>query len=101
MQGTKHTKHTMNTPNTPDTPSMNPRLQAVLTIARVRGYKEVSERQMALIHELLPIQELSPSDIVNEVLDAPKERLSRTAKAARTTLAGGLSKLAKALEPQS
>jgi len=84
-----------------ETPSMNPRLKAVLTIARVRGYKEVSERQMTLIHELLPIQELSPSNIVDEVLDAPAERTARTIKAVRSHASNGLSKLSKILEPQS
>jgi hypothetical protein len=86
--------------NTETTPPMNSRLRAVLTLAKIRGYKEVSERQMAVIHELLPIQELTPTNIVNEVLDAPAERVSRTVTAGRKHLSNALSCLSKALNPK-
>lgn len=79
-------------------PETNPRLQAVRTIAKVRGHKEISERQQLLINELLPITELSPSDIVNEVLDAPAERTARAIKAARNHGSNLLTKLGAVLK---
>lgn len=81
-----------------NTPETSPRLQAVRTIAKVRGYKEISERQLALVHELLPITELTPTDIVNEVLDAPAERTARTLKAVRNHGSNILTKLGQILK---
>lgn len=86
--------------NTEPTPPMNSRLRAVLTLAKVRGYKEVSERQMELIHELLPLQELTPTNIVDEVLDAPAERLTRSITAGRKHASNALAKLSKVLSPE-
>jgi len=79
-------------------PETSPRLQAVRTIAKVRGYKELSEKQMADIHELLPCSELTAAQIADIILDAPAERTARTVKAVRNHGSNILTKLGQALK---
>lgn len=72
----------------------SPKLKAALTLIKVRGYKELKEEQITLLRELLSLDELTVTEAVNEVLDAPKERMERAINASRSIAAKGLTRLA-------
>jgi hypothetical protein len=72
----------------------SPKLKAAITLAKIRGYKELREEQVTLLRELLSLDELTVTEAVNEVLDAPKERIERTINASRSIAAKGLTRLA-------
>lgn len=78
----------------------NTKYQAIKALARVRGIKEFSTEELAHLNDLCEIQELSPRDILNEVLDSPKHRTERTIKTVRSTASNMFTKLGEALRPE-
>jgi hypothetical protein len=75
----------------------SPKLKAAITLAKVRGYKELREDQMALLRELLSLDQISVTEALNEVLDAPQERFNRTVKNTRKHASNALFRLASIL----
>lgn len=69
---------------------------AVRKLAEVRGIKEFSTLQKGAIIELCEI-DLSPREILDEVMNAPKERAARAVKSTRKLLSSTLNKLSKAI----
>jgi|19_taG_2_1085344.scaffolds.fasta_scaffold00262_20 uncharacterized protein YktB (UPF0637 family) len=64
--------------------TQNPKVTAALTVLRTRGYKELNELQIKVVHDLALIEEISAIDIANEVEGSPAERTARTVKAVRS-----------------
>ena len=79
----------------------SPRLNSALAIAKVRGFETLTTKQMEQLNTLLMIQEITVTEALNEVLDAPKRRISRSAKSARAELANGLTYLANCIRPNN
>ena len=75
----------------------SPKLKAAMTLVKIRGYKELREEQVTILRELLSLDELTVTEAVNEVLDAPKERIERTIHASRNIAAKGLTRHATIL----
>jgi hypothetical protein len=69
-------------------------------LAKVRGHKILSNHQIATMHRLAQLPNLSVVDIVNELESAPEERLKESVVAARKLLSLSLSKLSTALSPK-
>jgi hypothetical protein len=78
---------------------INKKYEAVKAIAKIRGIKEFTDEQKQKIINLCEY-ELTPTEIINEVLDAPKERLERGIKAARAQGSKVLSTLSAILKPE-
>ena len=72
---------------------------AVRALSKVRGIKEFREEQKETIQALCCIEELSPKDILDEVMDAPQERMDRTVTAIRTQGSRFFSTIAAVLKP--
>ena len=79
----------------------NPKLSAVKTLLRTRGYKELNEEQMKNIHDLLLTEELSVVEIVNEIENSPAERTARTIKAVRSKTSSVFQALSDIAKPSS
>jgi len=78
---------------------INNKYLAVKALAKVRGIKQFSDENKQKILTLCGF-ELTPTEILNEVLEAPKERLQRGVKAARTQGSKVLTTLASILKPE-
>jgi|DEB0MinimDraft_6_1074348.scaffolds.fasta_scaffold07343_3 hypothetical protein len=75
------------------------KFEDVKTLARVRGIKEFSPKEMNLIIELCSINSLDPKTILDEVTDAPKYRTERAVKSTRSTISNIFAKLSEAIKP--
>jgi len=78
---------------------INNKYSAVKALAKIRGIKQFSDEHKEKILTLCGY-ELTPTEILNEVLEAPKERLQRGIKAARAQGSKVLSTLSAILKPK-
>ena len=76
----------------------NSKYNAALKLAELRSYQELRVDQLALLEELTEIPELTVSEALNAVMNAPQERLNRTLKILRKKASSSLFALAKYLE---
>ena len=77
------------------------KFDACLVIAKVRGYKKLSEKQTQDLTELCLVEELNAPQCVDAVLNAPAERTARGIKTVRQQLGRlftGLAELSKPAE---
>lgn len=74
------------------------KFEDVKTLARVRGIKEFSPKEMNLITQLSGT-DLDPKTILDEVTDAPKYRTERAVKSTRSTISNIFAKLSEAIKP--
>ena len=79
----------------------NPKLSAVKTLLRTRGYKELNEDQMKNIHDLLLTEELTVVEIVNEIENSPAERTARTIRTIRSKTSSIFQALSDIAKPSS
>lgn len=78
---------------------INNKYLAVKALAKVRGIKQFSDEHKEKILTLCSF-ELTPTEILNEVLEAPKERLQRGVKAFRMQGSKLLSTLSAIVKPK-
>jgi hypothetical protein len=76
----------------------NPKYDAAIKLAEIRGYKELRVEQLDQLLELTEMPELTVTESLDAVLNAPQERMNRTLKLLRKQASVGLFNLAKLLE---
>ena len=76
----------------------NPKYDAAIKLAEIRGYKELRIEQLDQLLELTAIPELTVTEALDAVLNAPQERFNRGVKLLRKQASVGLFNLAKLLE---
>lgn len=73
--------------------------EAVKVLARVRGIKKFSHKEMDQITQLCSTV-LDPKTILDEVTKAPKYHPERAVKSARSTISSIFAKISEAIKPE-
>jgi|TARA_R110001606_G_C14976610_1_gene603858 hypothetical protein len=68
-------------------------------LAKIRGYRVLTNHQIQTMQQLCELPSLSVVDIVNELESAPEERVKQSVDSARRLLSSSLGKLSSKLQP--